>query len=164
MRKIYQKKMSRMLALCGWGLGALLVACSGGGSSGTMGALGGGQGAAGPVDMSAPPTVNKGLVSCENITGPEVECRGSNGSAPPNSHVLVTVEKSAASSSASFLKNLVLRDAHAETGATALCPVSGTGSFGLAGDCRVIAAENDNVAICITATRRSSPSLIHNQP
>src|SRR5918996_3595362 len=77
---------------------AALVACSGGG--GPMGGSGpvggaldssGGNYAAGPVSLPSPSTLNKNLIVCENVAGPRVECRGSDGAASPNARIKLTV-------------------------------------------------------------------------
>lgn len=133
---------------------AALVACSGGG--GPMGGSGpvggsldaGGNYAAGPVSLPSPATLNKNLIVCENVSGPRVECRGSDGAAPANAHIKLTVY-SRFSAVDKGLLDYIIPSAQALVGNTDFCEANGAGAFGQTGDCSVVAAAGEKVGICV---------------
>ncbi|HKY64199.1 MAG TPA: hypothetical protein VJR29_12360 [bacterium] len=70
--------------------------------------MGGGNYAAGPVSLSTPVTVNKDLIVCENIAGPDVRCRGR-----VSPHAKVQLSVHAPGFSKNFFEGLFLGVAHA---------------------------------------------------
>lgn len=129
---------------------AALLACSGGAGPGADG-LGGsldGNYAAGPMSLPAPSIINKGLVICENVAGPTVECRGSAGAVPANSRVKLTVYDRFASASPSWTRWL-MSEAKALPGNTDFCDANGSGAFGQSGDCSVLASTGEKIGICV---------------
>lgn len=98
------------------------------GSASVGGPVGGGNYAAGPVSLPSPVTINKNLIVCENIAGPNVECRGSAGAVPPYSRVTVSVHPAGFASWGSKLQSLFLGTAHA-AGFSIIVNADGTGAF-----------------------------------
>ncbi|HKX13049.1 MAG TPA: hypothetical protein VJP40_07845 [bacterium] len=133
---------------------AALAACSGG-AGGPMGGSGpvggsldsGGNYAAGPVSLPSPSTLNKNLIVCENVAGPRVECRGSDGAASPNAHIKLTVYSRFSAIQKSWTDYLI-PSAQALVGNTDFCDANATGAFGASGDCSVVAASGEKIGIC----------------
>ncbi|HKX13050.1 MAG TPA: hypothetical protein VJP40_07850, partial [bacterium] len=125
----------------------LLWACSGGaggpmGGSGPVGGAldsGGGNYAAGPVSLPSPSTLNKNLIVCDNVPGPRVECRGSDGAAPANARIKLTVYSRFSAIQKSWT-DYFIPSAQALVGNTDFCEANATGAFGASGDCSVVAA------------------------
>lgn len=156
-------------ALSGALLLAALLSCSGGAGPGAEGGVGGpmdgsGNYAAGPMSLPAPSIINKGLVMCENVPGPTVQCRGSDGAVPANSRVKLTVYGRYAAAGKGW-SDWLLPSAHAVPGNTAICNANGAGAFGQAGDCSVIAATGEKIGICVTnGTACTSAELLLTVP
>ncbi len=142
------------LSRAAWALALLVAACSGGGG-GPMGGVGGsldsgGNYAAGPVSLPSPSTLNKNLIVCENVAGPRVECRGSDGAAPANAHIKLTVYSRFSAIQKTWTDYLI-PSAHALVGNTDFCDANAAGAFGAAGDCSVVASSGEKVGICVAA-------------
>jgi hypothetical protein len=150
---------------------AVLTACSGGG--GPMGGTGpvggsldaGGNYAAGPVSLPSPATLNKNLIVCENVAGPRVECRGSDGAAPAKAHIKLTVY-SRFSANHKSLMDYLIPSAHALVGNTDFCEANAAGAFGATGDCSVVAAAGEKVGICVANSSNvcAGPELLITVP
>src|SRR5262249_28769443 len=125
---------------------ALFWACSGGGPGGgpTGAALDSGNYAAGPVSVPETTMLNKGLIVCESVLGPTVECRGSAGAAPPNARLKLTVYARLAQAEHGWTDYL-LPSAAAFPGSTDFCNAKADGSFGQAHDCSVIASAGERI-------------------
>lgn len=142
-------------ALCGALILAALLACSGGAGPGAEGMAGGpmdgsGNYAAGPMSLPAPSIINKGLVSCENVPGPTVQCRGTAGAVPANARVKLTVYGRHIAA-APHWSDWLVPSAQAVPGNTSICNANGAGAFGLAGECSVIAATGEKIGICVAS-------------
>ncbi|MCC6272515.1 MAG: hypothetical protein IT572_03525 [Deltaproteobacteria bacterium] len=142
-------------ALCGALILATLLACSGGAGPGAEGMAGGpmdgsGNYAAGPMSLPAPSIINKGLVSCENVPGPTVQCRGTAGAVPANARVKLTVYGRHIAA-APHWSDWLVSSAQAVPGNTSICNANGAGAFGLAGECSVIAATGEKIGICVAS-------------
>ncbi len=125
-----------------------------------MGGGDGGQWAAGPMSIPAPVTINKGMIYCDNIPGPTVECRGSPGAAFPNARIKLTVYSRF--SDARDWSDFVVKTAHAFPGSTDFCNADGTGAFGLApGDCSVTATAGEKVGVCVAGAGSSCAGPEH---
>ncbi|HEX5033242.1 MAG TPA: hypothetical protein VFW62_02065, partial [bacterium] len=113
-----------------------LLACAGSGpgagpldgSASVSGPVGGGNYAAGPVSLPSPVTINKNLIVCENIAGPNVECRGSAGAVPAYSRVTVSVHPAGFASWRNKVQSLFMGTAHAAGFAIAV-NADGAGAF-----------------------------------
>ncbi|HKY64102.1 MAG TPA: hypothetical protein VJR29_11855 [bacterium] len=159
-------KMVKKLALL-----ATLLACTGGG--GPMGGSGpvggaldsGGNYAAGPVSLPSPGTLNKNLIVCDNVSGPRVECRGSDGAAPANAKIKLTVYSRFSAIQKSWT-DYIIPSAHALVGNTDFCDANQTGAFGQAGECSVVAAAGEKVGLCVAAPDNScaGPELVLTVP
>ena len=139
------------------GLLAALLACSGGAGpggegAGPMGALDSGSGsyAAGPMSLPAPSIINKGMIMCENVPGPSVQCRGSDGAVPANARVKLTVYGRYASAEPRW-SDWLIPSAHAIPGNTSFCVANGGGAFGQAGECSVMASTGEKIGICVAS-------------
>lgn len=142
-------------AFCGALILAALLACSGGAGPGAEGMAGGpmdgsGNYAAGPMSLPAPSIINKGLVSCENVPGPTVQCRGTAGAVPANARVKLTVYGRHIAA-APHWSDWLVPSAQAVPGNTSICNANGAGAFGLAGECSVIAATGEKIGICVAS-------------
>ncbi len=130
-----------------------LLACSGGGMPGAGGVDGGaldagGNYAAGPMSLPAPSIINKGLIYCDNVAGPTVECRGRDGAVPVNSRIKLTVYDRF--SDRRSWTDWMVSTANATPGSTDFCNANGSGAFGQTpGDCSVIASTGEKVGICV---------------
>lgn len=125
----------------------------------------GGNYAAGPVSLPSPSTLNKNLIVCENVAGPRVECRGSDGAAPADAHLKLTVYSRFSAIQKSWTDYLI-PSAQALVGNTDFCDANATGAFGQSGDCSVVAASGEKIGICVTAdnTNCAGPELVITAP
>jgi len=83
-----------LLWACSGGVGG---AVDGGGTTGVGGPVGGGNFAAGPMSLPAPTIVAPNnpvewvYISCTNVVGPNVECKGNTRSVPPNTEIQFSI-------------------------------------------------------------------------
>lgn len=135
-----------------------LVACAGSGpgdlsnpidgSASVGGPVGGGNHAAGPVSLPAPATLNKNLIVCENIAGPNVVCRGSAGAAPAFAKVTVSVHPAGFASWRDKLQSIFIGTAHA-AGFTTIVSADASGAF----SATVEAVKDEVIQIQVGGTR-----------
>ncbi|MFO1464077.1 MAG: hypothetical protein U1F66_09880 [bacterium] len=134
---------------------ALVAACSGGGPGGSGGPVGsaldaGGNYAAGPMNLPAPSIINKNMIYCDNVAGPTVECRGSEGAVPANSRIRLTVY--GRFSDRRSWSDWLIPSARAFPGNFDFCNANAAGAFGqIPGDCSVVAVTGEKIGICVAS-------------
>lgn len=141
--------------------GLILAACSGGvGGGGTPGGGELGNWAAGPMSIPAPASVNKSLIYCDNITGPEVACYGKPGAVDPGAKVTITV-KPIGYTWMDIWEILWASRAYAVPGFTAFGMADGAGAFG---PIKVLAVEKEVLEIQSCIAQGCSHKLLLKVP